>query len=101
MLKRIPLEQVRPNADQPRKLFEAGALQELAASIRNNGLMQPITVRPIQKDGTTVYEIVAGERRWRAHCLLKEQGQLPDGTILAHVRKMDEQQRDIEAIVEN
>jgi ParB family transcriptional regulator, chromosome partitioning protein len=98
MLKRIPLEQVAPNPDQPRKLFEQGKLMELAASIRNNGLLQPITVRPMPEG---VYQIVAGERRWRAHVLLKEQGQLPEGSILCHVRRMDDEQRDIEAIVEN
>jgi ParB family transcriptional regulator, chromosome partitioning protein len=98
MLTRIPLSEIRPNPDQPRKLFEPKSLAELAASIRNNGLMQPITVRPTPAAG---YEIVAGERRFRAHQLLAEQGQLPDGTILAHVRPMEDEQRDIEAIVEN
>jgi ParB family chromosome partitioning protein len=60
--------------------------------------MQPITVRPVKKGR---FEIVAGERRFRAHQLLAEQGHLPDGTILAHVRTMDDQQRNIEAIIEN
>jgi ParB family chromosome partitioning protein len=101
MLKRIALDLIERNADQPRQFFDAKALQELADSIANNGLMQPITVRPVQKDGGTVYEIVAGERRWRAHCLLRDQGKLPDGSILARVRKMDEEERDIQAIVEN
>ena len=94
----IPLDRVFPNPDQPRKKFEPTALAELASSIRNLGLLQPITVRPVE-GGT--YEIVAGERRWRAHCLLNERGELPGGVILAHVREMDVQQRDIEAIVEN
>jgi ParB family transcriptional regulator, chromosome partitioning protein len=97
MLTSIPLSEIRPNPDQPRKLFDVKSLGELAASIRNNGLMQPITVRPAQG----CYEIVAGERRFRAHQLLADQGQLPDGTIMAHIRPMEDEQRDIEAIVEN
>lgn len=97
----LPLAQVRPNPDQPRKLFERKALEELAASIHRNGLMQPITVRPVEGG----YEIVAGERRYRAHCILAERGQSaadqPEGTIKAHVRVMDERTRDLEAIIEN
>lgn len=98
MLKKIELSKISPNPDQPRKLFEAGDLNDLANSIKNNGLMQPITVRPV---GEGRYELVAGERRWRAHCLLAERGQLEGGAILAHVRQMDDTQRDIEAIIEN
>lgn len=96
-MEQIPLSRVRPNPDQPRKLFEAGALAELAASIKANGLMQPITVRPVDD----WFEIVAGERRWRAHCLLAEGGDWPTGTIAALVKPMSDEQRDIEAIVEN
>ena len=58
----LHLGQVRPNALQPRLAFEPGKLEELAASIKENGVIQPIVVRPVG-DG---YEIVAGERRWRA-----------------------------------
>ncbi|MHB8491187.1 MAG: ParB/RepB/Spo0J family partition protein [Solirubrobacteraceae bacterium] len=54
---------ITPNPDQPRKLFDPDALDDLAASIRTNGLLQPITVRPA---GDSTYQIVAGERRWRA-----------------------------------
>ena len=98
MLQSIPLSEIVRNPEQPRTVFEPKALAELAASIHNNGLMQPITVRPLKKGR---FEIVAGERRFRAHELLMERGQLPDGTILAHVRAMKDEQRDIEAIVEN
>jgi len=59
--------------------------------------MQPITVRP----AGDAFEIVAGERRWRAHCLLRDMGKLPSGTIDAIVREIDDRQRDIEAIIEN
>lgn len=97
MQKRIELSKIIPNPDQPRKLFDPKLIGELAESIRVNGLMQPITVRP-RGDGS--YEIVAGERRYRAHCHLRDTGH-DTTTILCMVRKMDEVQRDIEAIIEN
>lgn len=55
--------QIVPNRDQPRKDFDAEALQELSDSIKEHGLIQPLLVRPLD-DGS--YQIVAGERRWRA-----------------------------------
>lgn len=58
----IPIERIRPNPDQPRKRFETAPLDDLVASIREKGVLQPLIVRPMA-DG---YEIVAGERRWRA-----------------------------------
>ena len=58
----LPIERLRPGKDQPRKHFDADALEELAASIRSQGVLQPIVVR---RQGEA-YEIVAGERRWRA-----------------------------------
>ena len=54
---------LQPGKYQPRTRMDAGSLEELAASIRAQGMMQPITVRPI---GSGRYEIIAGERRWRA-----------------------------------
>lgn len=57
-----PIEQLRPNRNQPRKQFDKDKLDELAASIREKGVIQPLVVT--RKDGC--YEIVAGERRWRA-----------------------------------
>lgn len=62
-LVRVGIEQLRRGRFQPRREFPAEPLQELAASIRTQGVVQPIVVRPVP-DGT--YEIVAGERRWRA-----------------------------------
>lgn len=59
----LPIEFLAPNADQPRRLFDADAIEELSVSIKCRGLLQPILVRPKGKDA---YEIVAGERRWRA-----------------------------------
>lgn len=61
----VPIEHVFPNPDQPRRRFSADALSELAASIAQKGIIQPLIVR--LKPGTSEhYEIVAGERRWRA-----------------------------------
>lgn len=58
----IKTNKIRPNAEQPRRKFDKDKLEELAASIREHGVIQPIIVRP-EKNG---YTIVAGERRWRA-----------------------------------
>ena len=87
----LPVDQVFPNPDQPRKVFDQAELDSLAASIKENGLYQPIKVRP--RDGG--YEIVMGERRWRAHRLIGAT------TILACIEEMDDRSRDIAAIVEN
>lgn len=59
----VPVDHIDPNPLQPRVVFEAAALEELAASIREHGVLQPILVRPT---GPNQYQIVAGERRWRA-----------------------------------
>jgi ParB family chromosome partitioning protein len=59
----VPLESLLSNPKQPRKYFAPDALEELAASIRSQGIVQPLLVRPAAGDR---YEIVAGERRWRA-----------------------------------
>ena len=58
----IPVAEVRVNPNQPRKLFDSEALQELAASIKASGVIQPVVVRRV----TGGYELIAGERRWRA-----------------------------------
>jgi ParB family chromosome partitioning protein len=60
----MPIELLHPNPDQPRKVFSEAELDELAASIREKGVIQPLLVRPGTDGGE--YEIVAGERRWRA-----------------------------------
>ncbi len=59
----IPLDRIEPNPDQPRMEIDEAALEELAASIREHGILQPILVRPT---GPARYQLVAGERRWRA-----------------------------------
>ena len=65
---KIKLNHIHPNPNQPRKLFDVTALNELAASISEKGLISPITVRKV-KNG---YELIAGERRWRALKHLKK-----------------------------
>ena len=61
-IRQIPVDAVEPNPYQPRRHFDESSLSELAASIKEKGVLQPITVR--EKDGG--FELVAGERRWRA-----------------------------------
>ncbi len=68
----LPLDAIRPNPAQPRQRFEPRALAELAASLREHGVLQPVLVRCLDDDrdggadGGSVYELVAGERRWQA-----------------------------------
>jgi len=62
-LSTLPVERIQPGRYQPRTRMGQDALAELAASIRSQGLMQPVLVRPIDRDR---YELIAGERRWRA-----------------------------------
>ena len=59
----LPISQVEPGLNQPRKRFEQGALDDLAESIRIHGIIQPLTVRRL---ASGYYQIIAGERRWRA-----------------------------------
>ena len=61
----VPIEQITPNPDQPRRVFDQAALTELADSIRHRGIIQPLIVRR-HPDDANIYQIVAGERRWRA-----------------------------------
>jgi ParB family chromosome partitioning protein len=68
-IKHLPVEFIQPGQYQPRKDMHQEALEELAASIKAQGLMQPIVIRPIsniEPGSTARYEIIAGERRWRA-----------------------------------
>lgn len=87
----LPVEQLQPNPSQPRKIFDSGGLQELAASIRTYGILQPLTVR--RRGG--MYELVAGERRLRA---AKLAGLTEVPCILLSV---DEEQSGLVALVEN
>ncbi|HWJ49370.1 MAG TPA: ParB/RepB/Spo0J family partition protein, partial [Solirubrobacteraceae bacterium] len=62
-LRELPIELISPNPNQPRRVFDEEALQGLAGSLGERGVLQPVLVRP--RPGGT-YELVAGERRWRA-----------------------------------
>ena len=64
----VPLDQIVPNPYQPRKVIEPDAIRELAESISSEGLLQPIVARRVNDK----FELVAGERRWRAHQLLEK-----------------------------
>lgn len=70
VVNRLPIDQIEPNPNQPRTVFDPARLQELAASIQANGIIQPLIVRKIGDK----YHLIAGERRWRASRLagLKE-----------------------------
>ena len=59
----VPLDRIEPNPEQPRLAFNEETLQELSASIREHGVLQPILVRPLEGNR---YQLIAGERRWRA-----------------------------------
>jgi ParB family transcriptional regulator, chromosome partitioning protein len=88
----IPIEQVRPNARQPRQVFEEEALAELVHSIREVGLLQPVVVRRTDTDS---YELIMGERRWRA----SQQAGLT--AIPAIVRDTDDTDMLRDALLEN
>lgn len=62
----LPVEQIRPNAVQPREVFDEEAMAELVHSIREVGLLQPVVVRRVGEPEDHTYELVMGERRWRA-----------------------------------
>lgn len=81
-LRHAPIELLKPNPDQPRKTFPQAELDELAASIRDKGVLQPILVRP--DPSGEGFQIVAGERRWRAAQLAR----LTEAPIV--VREMDD-----------
>lgn len=82
----LPLSQVEPGLNQPRKHFDQEALEELAESIRLHGILQPITVRRLPSG---YYQIIAGERRWRA-ARIANLSQIPVHVIEADERKVME-----------
>lgn len=88
----IELSRISPNPDQPRRLFDEEALDELATSIRELGVVQPLTLR-LSDDGN--YQIIAGERRWRA---AKMAGLT---TVPAYVRTVSDSEMTEMALIEN
>ena len=93
-LKHIDVAELQRGEYQPRRFIEEDDLQELAASIKKHGVMQPIVIRPIE-GGEQPYEIIAGERRWRA-AKLAGLAQIP-----AIVRELNDQVAIALALIEN
>jgi len=90
----VPIEQITANPDQPRRTFDPDALQELSASLKQRGVLQPLIVRPHPKDDG-IYQIVAGERRWRA----AQMAQLHELPVI--IRQMSDTEVLEVAIIEN
>ena len=88
----VPISQIKPNPNQPRKDFDEESLQELAISIKNNGIISPITLRKISDNE---YQIVAGERRYRASIIAGLE------KIPAYIRDASEEQVMEMALIEN
>ena len=91
-LNEIPIDQIEPNPDQPRREFDEEALQELATSIQTMGIIAPITLRQVAPDH---YQIIAGERRWRASQMAGLQA------IPAYIRTANDESVMELALVEN
>jgi len=90
-LRKVALDRIRPGPFQPRSVFEPESLAELADSIREQGVIQPIVVRPVGED----FEIIAGERRWRA----AQQAGLEDIPVI--IREVDDEVAVALALIEN
>ena len=96
-VKKINISQIQPNPSQPRKNFNEADIKELATSIKNQGLIQPIVVRLIENDN---YQIIAGERRWRAsqiaglhevECVVKEtkENEVLEAALIENIQRED------------
>jgi ParB family chromosome partitioning protein len=92
-LKDLPLDAIQPGRYQPRSAMNSEKLEELAESIRSQGLVQPVVVRPLARAGR--YELIAGERRWRA-CRMAGQTAIP-----ALVRDVPDEATLALALIEN
>ena len=93
-IKRLPVEFIIPNRQNPRRDFDPDQLEELTSSIREKGVMQPLLVRPSAHD-PNIFEIIAGERRWRA----AQRAGLHDVPVI--VREVDDKESLELAIIEN
>lgn len=103
-LAEIPVDKLRPNPEQPRRIFDDDALAELTDSIRRHGVLQPLLV---SEDGAGAYVVIAGERRWRASmaagletvpAVIRERLDARDELALALVENL--QRRDLSALEE-
>jgi ParB family chromosome partitioning protein len=94
-VRQVSLKQIVANPAQPRRTFPQAELDELANSVKEHGVLQPVLLRPLPDSGEEQYEIVAGERRWRA----AQAAALPQ--IPAIIRQINDQQALELAIVEN
>ncbi len=88
----IPVDQISPNPDQPRHNFDENSLEELATSIRELGIIQPLTLRSV---GTDAYQIISGERRYRAAKLAGLE------TVPAYIRTANDSELTEMALIEN
>lgn len=88
----VRISEIEPNKNQPRRDFDEQAIAELADSIREHGLLQPILVRPLESG---MYQIIAGERRWRA-CRMAELSTVP-----VIIKNMDDRRTMEVSIIEN
>ena len=88
----LSINEIEPNRDQPRKVFDEKALSELAKSIEQNGIIQPLLVRPTADGG---YQLIAGERRWRAARMagLHE--------VPVNIREMTDEEASLISLIEN
>ncbi len=106
-LQKLPIEILQPGKYQPRKDMSAEALEDLSSSIKSQGIIQPIVVRPVgETEGVESYEIIAGERRWRAAqlaeidlvpCIIKD---VPDEAAVAIALIENIQREDLNAMEE-
>ncbi|MCX7804063.1 MAG: ParB/RepB/Spo0J family partition protein [Planctomycetota bacterium] len=98
IVQEVPIRDIAPNPDQPRKMFNEHDLQELAVSIKKHGVLQPVVIRPLPKrEGPDQprFVLVAGERRWRATALAGKE------TIPAIVRSVDDRETLELSLIEN
>lgn len=92
-LKTLPVGQMQPGKFQPRRVFQEEAIADLVESVREKGILQPILVRPLSENGP--YEIIAGERRWRA----AQRAQLHEVPVI--IKEMTDREALEVALVEN
>ncbi len=92
----LDISSIMPCSTQPRKVFDEESLNELASSIKENGVLQPIIVRKIKNSGANnIYEIIAGERRWRASKIANQK------TIPVIIKEIDDHKAFLISIIEN